>query len=245
VLRVGLIVTIALGAAGAARAAQVEDPRPAQALTACASGDVLRGVALLAELYAETRNPAFVFNQGRCYQQNGQREPAAQRFREYLRVGLDEPVADRQRAEDYINEIDEALLRERVATVPPPLASLPSDPRGPLRLTGFALAGASALALGTGAFLSWRVQSKERQVEARFRDPTKVVDGSDLSRPLRDGGRLETWQYVSYGLGVATLAGAITCFALTGWPWATESQPVSFAPVASPGSLGGLAHLSF
>jgi hypothetical protein len=245
VLRAGLVVTIALGAARV-RAAQVEDPRPSQALTACASGDVQRGIALLAELYAQTRNPAFVFNQGRCYQQNGQREPAAQRFREYLRVGQQEPLVDRQRAEVYIKEIEEALERERTAAAlspPPPVAT--ASPRRTLRLTGFALAGASAVALGSGAFLSWRVQAKEQQVEGPFAREPGVVDGSTLSGQLSDGGRLETWQYISYGLGVASLAGAVTVFALSGWPWAGESQALAFAPVAAPGSLGGLVRLLF
>jgi hypothetical protein len=98
------------------------------------------------------------------------------------------------------------------------------------------------VALGAGAILTWRVQAKERQLERQFqRDPGLVVDGARLSRQLSDGGRLETWQYVGYGLGVATLAGAVTCFAISGWwPWDRREQAVTFAPVAAPGSAGGI-----
>src|SRR3954469_13153722 len=95
-VREALVISIALLIAGSPRpvaAAGNEDPRPARALTACAAGQVASGIALLAELYTETRDPTYVFNQGRCYQQNGQLVPAAERFREYLRVGKNEPPA--------------------------------------------------------------------------------------------------------------------------------------------------------
>ncbi len=241
-LRPGFIIAITLASAGAARA-QGEDPRPTQALTACASGDVQRGIDLLAALYAETREPAFVFNQGRCYQQNGQLEAAAQRFREYLRVGQDEPASDRQRAVTYIAEIEQSLARQRTALATPPPPE-PENARRSLRLASFALAGISAATLGTGAVLSWRVRVKERQVERPFRQEPGIVEGSVLSRQLTDGGRLETWQYVAYGLGVATLAGAVTTFVLSGWPWGREPA-VALAPVITPGGLGGTVGVRF
>jgi hypothetical protein len=157
-------------------------------------------------------------------------------------VGHDEPAVDRQRAVAYIKEIEDALARER-ALVTPPAPPAPDGTRRSLRLAGFALSGASALALATGAFLSWRVQVKERQVEGPFNKDPGVVDGSALSRQLTDGGRLETWQYVAYGVGVATLAGAVTTFALSGWPWARE--PVAVAPLITPGGAGGAVGVRF
>jgi hypothetical protein len=87
------------------------------------------------------------------------------------------------------------------------------------------------------------VQVKERQVERPFNDNSTLVEGKQLTRQLSDGGRLETWQYVAYGVGVATLAGAITTFALGGWPWASE--PVAVAPVAASGSFGGMVRVGF
>ena len=64
-----------------------------------------QGIAILAQLYTETRAPAFVFNQGRCYQQNGQLEAARLRFAEYLRIGRGEPPADIQRARRFSDGI--------------------------------------------------------------------------------------------------------------------------------------------
>ncbi|HEY7376850.1 MAG TPA: hypothetical protein VIF57_32125, partial [Polyangia bacterium] len=77
-LSIGLALLLA--SAGIARADDAagggEDKRPNTALAACASGDVNKGIAILGELYAETRNPAYVFNQGRCYQKNNKLEEA-------------------------------------------------------------------------------------------------------------------------------------------------------------------------
>src|SRR5262249_14192761 len=97
-----------------------EDKRPTTALAACASGDVNKGIAILGELYAETRNPSYVFNQGRCYQKNNKLEEARGSFNEYLSIGTNEPAEDIQRAQGFIKEIDEALARQR-ANAPTPV----------------------------------------------------------------------------------------------------------------------------
>jgi len=74
------------------------------AKTACLSGDYSRGVALLAEVYVDTNNPIHIFNQGRCFQQNGRYEDAVLRFREYQRKNADaggapDPEAEKQIAD--------------------------------------------------------------------------------------------------------------------------------------------------
>jgi len=57
-----VIATIAIGrVAHADDAPAGEDKRPTAALSACASGDVAKGIAILGELYAESRNPAYRF----------------------------------------------------------------------------------------------------------------------------------------------------------------------------------------
>jgi hypothetical protein len=43
----------------------------------------------LAELYVETRDTNFVYNQARCFEQNARPVDAINRFREYLRVAKD------------------------------------------------------------------------------------------------------------------------------------------------------------
>lgn len=245
----GVLFAIALPASRAA--AQQEDPRPRAALGACASGQVGKGIAILAELYAETRSPALVFNQARCYQQNGQLDPARQRFREYLRVGRDEPTQDLRRAEAYIKEIDDTLARQapRPATAPVLVTAPAPGPPAPqgraayLRRTGVALGILGLAAVGTGVYLSFKVRTTTREVESRFTDMGIVTDPASLQRELSNGGRYETWQWVSYGVGVAALAGAATTFLLGGLPFSgarSTETTVSLAPVAMPGNVGGL-----
>ena len=48
---------------------------------ACLSGDYAKGVAILAELYVDTNDPNFLFNQGRCYEQNIKFAEASERFK--------------------------------------------------------------------------------------------------------------------------------------------------------------------
>src|SRR5215468_10936598 len=108
-----------------------DDKRPTAALAACASGDVAKGIAILGELYAETRNPAYVFNQGRCFQKNNQLEQARGSFTEYIRIGTNEPPEDIQRAQGFVKEIDEALARRRAnEPATPVLVTTGSAPSG-------------------------------------------------------------------------------------------------------------------
>jgi len=254
-------ILLALGLQASEAAAQQEDPRPRAALGACAAGDVKKGIAILAELYAETRNPSFVFNQARCYQQNGELEAARLRFDEYLRVGKDEPPADIQRAQGFIKEIDDTLARRPpvapVVTTPSPAAPAAPEP-GPapsegrasyFRVTGFVLTALGVVAVGAGVYLSMKVQSTSQDVEKRFANMAVVTDPASLQRELSDGGRYETWQWVSYGIGVAALAGAATTFALSGFRFSSAHAPeqasVSLAPVFAPGHTGGTLLLRF
>jgi len=74
------------------------------AKTACLSGDAAKGVALLAELYVSTNDITYLFNQGRCFEQNGRYADAIIRFREYLGKNKDagnatDPVAERHLAD--------------------------------------------------------------------------------------------------------------------------------------------------
>ena len=86
--------------------AQEEDPREAEAQKECLAGNARRGIELLAQLYVETSNPNFIYNQGRCYEQNGKMDEAILSFREYLRK-LGTPTAEEKAdVERHIAECD-------------------------------------------------------------------------------------------------------------------------------------------
>ena len=69
-----------------AHAASKKDERVPKARVECMAGDYQTGVRILAEIYAETRDANLIYNQARCFEQNGRNEQAVLRFEEYLRV---------------------------------------------------------------------------------------------------------------------------------------------------------------
>ncbi len=112
------------------------DTRVADAKIACGSGDTQKGVRILAELFTETNDAIWIFNQGRCFQQNGQGQQAVNRFKEFRRKARDATGDDVKRladavkdADQYIIEIEAELARTPPQTaVVPPAAALPSLP---------------------------------------------------------------------------------------------------------------------
>jgi hypothetical protein len=98
--------------------------RERQAKTACLSGDYLKGISILAELFVQTDNPVHLFNQGRCYEQNVHYVEAAERFREYLRKAGEIPADVRAKVDQHIADCDAAIARSQprpaVEAVPAP-----------------------------------------------------------------------------------------------------------------------------
>jgi hypothetical protein len=237
--------------------AQSDDARPRQALEACAAGDVQKGVALLAELYASTHDVGYVFNQGRCYQQNGQLEQARHRFAEYLRVGKSEPPEDRRRAEAFIAEIEAELARHPPAPEPAPAPIVIAAPasegddsasrRRTLKVTTIALGSFGVAAMAAGIVLGLKVQSVERSINEEFSDKYIVTDWEPLEHRLSQGSRYETWQWISYGVGIAALAGAATTATLFGLSRSDgrDQARLIVVPALASGSMGGIAQLRF
>jgi len=84
--------------------AQAQDPREIEARKDCLSGKYQAGTGLLAELFAETGNANFVYNQARCFEQNSKPDEAIQRFREYLRIAGNLSADDKAGVEGHIAE---------------------------------------------------------------------------------------------------------------------------------------------
>jgi hypothetical protein len=134
------IILLAMVALPAAAFGQIQDPREAQAQKDCVAGKPDAGVALLAELYAASGNPDFIYNQGRCYEAASRFVDAINRYGEYLRVAPNLSAEDRADAEKHIQEcrVMQARLemeRERkaaaeaaTAAAPPPPAPAPMAP---------------------------------------------------------------------------------------------------------------------
>jgi hypothetical protein len=81
---IGALLLLLLAAPRAHAAPSDEAARLAEAERSCLEGGVQHGIELLTGLYLETRHPAYLHNQARCYEQNGQYRQAAGRYREFL-----------------------------------------------------------------------------------------------------------------------------------------------------------------
>jgi hypothetical protein len=132
VLLVGLVVV------GAPVQAATRDVKERAAKRACLNGDTAKGVQILTELYISSEDPVYLYNQGRCFEQNNRYEEAIGRFREFLRKttgssGADS--ADAESAKKHIADCEAVLGRKPVATEPgvtpgqSPPPSLPPEPK--------------------------------------------------------------------------------------------------------------------
>jgi tetratricopeptide (TPR) repeat protein len=103
-------VTLFALAAGAR--AESREAKEKAAKKACLTGKPDKGVELLTDLFIESNDANYIFNQGRCFEQNNRYEDAIGRFREYLRKAKDASAADRADADKHIAEC-RALLKEK------------------------------------------------------------------------------------------------------------------------------------
>lgn len=130
VLLLGLTVAV-VPAQAASR-----DAKERAAKRACLNGDPAKGVQILTELYLSSDDPVYLYNQGRCYEQNSRYEEAIGRFREYLRKAKgasSSEKADSESARKHIADC-EALLGRKVGpteTVTATTSPTPTPPPPP------------------------------------------------------------------------------------------------------------------
>jgi len=105
-----------------------------EAKRACLNGDVAKGVAILTDLFVDSGEPIYIYNQGRCFEQNERYQEAIGRFREYLRkVGGSKTVdtAEKDEAEKHVVDC-QALLAEKEKAGPAGETARPAPlPVGP------------------------------------------------------------------------------------------------------------------
>lgn len=132
-----IVLVASIFAVGPALAAskQAQDPsKQAQekaARKACLNGDYSEGVAILSNLFVETKDTAYLYNQGRCFEQNRRYDDAVARFQEFLRAGRGKLSADdKSDAEQHIADCKQMLAQERSSspTQPAPEHVAPPPP---------------------------------------------------------------------------------------------------------------------
>jgi hypothetical protein len=79
-LSIAMLLTVAPVAMG-----ETQESKERAAKKACLLGEVDKGAEILADLYVDTNDATYIYNQGRCFEQNGKNAQAVLRFKEYLR----------------------------------------------------------------------------------------------------------------------------------------------------------------
>jgi hypothetical protein len=253
------MMAASVGAAAAEKAKPrgvQEKPKSAQekaAKKACSVGDYQKGVDILGDLFVDTGDPTYVYNQGRCYQQNSQGEQAINRFREYLRKDKSVSGSDRAEVDQQIAECEASLGKTSQVAPPPTVATPPTtahvetppsalEPATPevaatpaaplsdgsqgkgLRAAGIVCAVVGLAAVGTGVALAMKTQSITS-------DEKKTGGGTQAQEDQRKS--LVTWGWVSYGVGAAALATGVALY-IAGWPRSDQSGNVALLPILGP-----------
>jgi hypothetical protein len=210
----------------------------------------------LGDLFVETDDAAYVYNQGRCFEQNHRWNDAIDRFKEYLRKVPDLQATEKASVESHISDcqVEQAKLAPpsaaptatpapaplSAAAVPPPRSAetvnLMATPTSPaveqhfgarLRTAGIVTASVGVLALAGGLVCNVQANSLAKDLSGTTYDRSKAS--------TRD--TYVTFMWVGYGTGVAALAAGATLFFLGGRSGTTAdtSPTVSLIPALGPG----------
>ena len=216
-----LLVPLLLGA----RVAQAEsvETKERTARMACLSGDYAKGVAILSELFVDTRNYVYIYNQARCYQQSSRFAEALAHFQEYLRAGKKLSKDEKADAQKHIDECKSLLAGQpsQPPVAPPtpapvaapqplppapavaPMVAQQSNPRparesgSGLRTAGIVTAAVGGAGLIAGVILNLKVNSMASDIQK--------VDGYTPGKES-DRKNYESLGWLSYGAGAACVA---------------------------------------
>ena len=259
-----LLVPILL-LARAVQAGSVES-KERTARMACLSGDFAKGVAILSELFVDTKNPVYIYNQGRCFEQPRHYEDAIARFQEFLRAGKKLSKDEKDDAQRHIVDCQDLLAKQSPPMVAPPppaprpapvvaqesAASVPivaatpviqqTNPRlegesgSGLRAGGIITAAVGGAALVTGVILNLKVNSMASDLQK--------TDGYTASKES-DRKTYETLGWVSYGVGAACVATGAVLYYLGQRLGSPGSLSVAFVPAFSPDQAGAVLKGAF
>jgi hypothetical protein len=223
-------------------------------------------VALLSELFVSTMDPTYIYNQGRCFEQNRRYEDAIARFQEYLRAGKKLGKEAKTDAQKHVADCKELLAAqssqqaaappEREPTPRPAPALQPVAPLAPtvppvvqqtgakaashsgsgLRTAGIVTAAVGGAALVAGVVLNLKVNSMADSLQKT----DGYTDGKESDRKT-----YETLGWVGYGVGAACVATGAVLYVL-GLRSADAAQPsVALVPAFAPGQAGALLKGTF
>ena len=126
----GTVLVMVLALAGAAHADHAVEMQARQSF---AAGRYDEALELFAKLYAETLNPIYLRNIGRCHQKLREPQKAIDAFHDYLAKGKKISPDERTEIDGYIKEMEALRDEQAKAAAPPPpvqpiAASQPAAP---------------------------------------------------------------------------------------------------------------------
>jgi hypothetical protein len=243
--------------------AESRDAKERTARTACLAGDPAQGVRLLSELFVATMDWSFIYNQGRCFEQNRRYEDAIGRFQEYLRAGTKLTKAEKAGAQKHIDDCKELLASEGAqaaqgapAAATPPVAAAPvaqaavvttltapiPQPNPPtpstsgygLRTAGILTASVGGAALVAGIILNYESRSLATDL--------KKTDGYTPDKES-DRKTYETFSWVGYGVGAACVASGAILYIVGSR--SASAPSVAFVPAFAPDYAGAVVKGAF
>jgi hypothetical protein len=249
-----LTVTPALGAG--------RQDKERAARKACLNGDYAKGIGILSDLFVDSQDPTYIFNQGRCLEQNHRYQEAIERFREFLRTGetLKLKPEDAASAEKHIAACKETLGSDatQVPTAPAPLAPPPPAVVPPIVApppesapsvvlqpesqhtsgtsgSGLRIAGILTAAFGVaalGAGVGFNVVANNTISEM---ESTKdgYSSGKDSTHDT-----YVTLAWVGYGVGAACIVTGAVLYGLGVKARSTSSSNVAIVPTVGAGQAG-------
>jgi hypothetical protein len=236
------------------------------------NGDYQTGVSLLSDLFLDTRDPTYLYNQGRCLEQNRRFEDAIARFTEYLHSAQSTRLTDTDRAEaeKHIAVCKAALEHQAMlgpATAPPtasveatsspttvpPASSAAAQPQagapaGTVTAGPEPAAASPGRALRIAGIVCGAVGVAAIGAGVGFALKTQSISSSEAKNgPTKaqedDRKMYETLGWVSYGVGGAALATGVVLY-LLGWPSA-PSTTVALLPSANAAGATVILERSF
>ena len=196
-------------AAGSTAAAASREAKERVARAACLAGDYKKGVAILSQLFVESGNPTYIYNQGRCFEQNGRYREAITRFKEYLRVGKKVSQEYKTETQRHIDDCQALLAAESgqapaiSPAAPAPVAVGPAPGQQPY--THGPSQAPSPFAPGQQAYAPIPAQAS---VAPPYAAPPYAVQVSPPSTVQRGSG-LRTSGIITGAVGGAALVGGV------------------------------------
>jgi tetratricopeptide (TPR) repeat protein len=257
-MRVLSLLVVALSLASAIRDARAGDRKVQEraAMKACLTGDANTGTEILADLYIESKDPVYIYNQGRCFEQSNRYDEAIARFREYLRKATTASEKEKADAEKHIADCEALLSRASAgeanvhpgAPMPPSAGAgevqsldasiqhAPSTEPGAagsgLRTVGVVTAAAGGATLIAAVVLNFKANGMVEDLRHHY-----DKDEESSSKTYK------TMSQVGYGLGATLVAGGAVLYFLG--RTAGAKARITFVPSLSPGVAGATLEGAF